>query len=181
MLMSSKLTKTEELAAKLYFNDGLKPKEIAQKLGISVNTVYKAISKYRAFTMKNGEQTVSQMYNDYGTTNPKAEDNSYSSNSDYGNYIFNVKLSIITNYAPDSSLNNYSDLIYQGELMKELKALKELISKLIDKVEELERRSNINCQNNIQTRDEQSDNEYLVPDFIRDNPWVDVLRLKRDS
>lgn len=45
--MSSKLTKTEELAAKLYFNEGLKPKEIAQKLGISVNTVYKAISKYR--------------------------------------------------------------------------------------------------------------------------------------
>jgi hypothetical protein len=65
--------------------------------------------------------------------------------------------------------------------MKELRALKELISKLIDKVEELERRSNINCQNNIQTRDEQPDNEYLVPDFIRDNPWVDVLRLKRDS
>ncbi|MFP3173006.1 MAG: sigma-70 family RNA polymerase sigma factor, partial [Vulcanisaeta sp.] len=65
--------------------------------------------------------------------------------------------------------------------MKELKALKELISKLIDKVEELERRSNINCQNNIQTRDEQPDNEFQVPDFIRDNPWVDVLRLKRDS
>jgi hypothetical protein len=41
MLMSSKLTKTEELAAKLYFNDGLKPKEIAQKLGISVNTCIK--------------------------------------------------------------------------------------------------------------------------------------------
>jgi TolA-binding protein len=65
--------------------------------------------------------------------------------------------------------------------MKELKALKELISKLIDKVEELERRSNINCRNNMQMRDEQSDNEYLVPDFIRDNPWVDVLRLKRSS
>ncbi len=48
------------MAAKLYFNEGLKPKEIAQKLGISVNTVYKAISKYRAFA-KNSDQAPNQL------------------------------------------------------------------------------------------------------------------------
>ncbi|WP_054849775.1 sigma factor-like helix-turn-helix DNA-binding protein [Vulcanisaeta sp. JCM 14467] len=98
--MSSKLTKTEELAAKLYFNEGLKPKEIAQKLGISVNTVYKAISKYRAFT-KNMDQVISQASNDKQVSrmDTQVSNNNLISNNSYllGGYggIFNVSLSII--------------------------------------------------------------------------------------
>ncbi len=41
-----KLTKTEREVAQLY-QGGMKPREIAQKLGISINTVYKALSKAR--------------------------------------------------------------------------------------------------------------------------------------
>ncbi|MEL9990966.1 MAG: sigma factor-like helix-turn-helix DNA-binding protein [Thermoproteus sp.] len=41
-----KLTATEQRVVELY-NNGLKPREIANKLGISINTVYKALSKHR--------------------------------------------------------------------------------------------------------------------------------------
>ncbi len=47
--MTVKLSKTELEVGKLYFEQGLKPQEIARRLNISVNTVYKAISKYRSY------------------------------------------------------------------------------------------------------------------------------------
>ena len=179
--MSSKLTRTEELAAKLYFNEGLKPKEIAQKLGISVNTVYKAISKYRAFT-KNTDQALSQPSDD---KQPNKIDTQVSNNSyllgSYGG-LFNVSLSIITGVPESQPKSEYSyENAYQGELIKELKSLKELIGKLIEKVEELEKRSKDVCvpnsareQNNIITNE--SPNNDSLPDFIRDNPWIDVIK-----
>ncbi|WP_054842260.1 hypothetical protein [Vulcanisaeta distributa] len=65
----------------------------------------------------------------------------------YGN-VFNVSLSIVTGI-PDSQLRNNNDYVYegayQGELIKELKSLRELIGKLIEKVEELEKRSKDGC------------------------------------
>ncbi|WP_054857607.1 helix-turn-helix domain-containing protein [Vulcanisaeta sp. JCM 16159] len=181
--MSSKLTKTEELAAKLYFNEGLKPKEIAQKLGISVNTVYKAISKYRAFT-KNVDQSLNQVGNDRQMSNsPQVSDSPYVL-SNYGG-IFNVSLSIISGLPVPQSKNDflYEDT-YQGELIKELKSLKELIGKLIEKVEELEKKNRDNsCLPNfekgqdyvISTNDKQPSDDSL-PEFIRDNPWIDVIK-----
>ena len=178
--MSSKLTKTEELAAKLYFNEGLKPKEIAQKLGISVNTVYKAISKYRSFT-KNMDQAQSQLNDDKQQNKVDTQvNNSYLLNG-YGG-VFNVSLSIITGIPEPQPRNDYSyESAYQGELIKELKSLKELIGKLIEKVEELEKRSRDNCipstvreQNNIVINDKLNNDS--LPDFIRDNPWIDVIK-----
>jgi transcriptional regulator with XRE-family HTH domain len=44
--MSMKLTETERKVAELYAR-GLRPREIAERLGISINTVYKALSKAR--------------------------------------------------------------------------------------------------------------------------------------
>lgn len=44
--MAVKLTATEQRVVELYAS-GLRPREIANKLGISVNTVYKALSKHR--------------------------------------------------------------------------------------------------------------------------------------
>ncbi len=41
-----KLTETERKVAEMYAS-GLKPREIAERLGISINTVYKALSKAR--------------------------------------------------------------------------------------------------------------------------------------
>ncbi|GAB6946408.1 sigma factor-like helix-turn-helix DNA-binding protein [Vulcanisaeta sp. JCM 16161] len=179
--MSSKLTKTEELAAKLYFNEGLKPKEIAQKLGISVNTVYKAISKYRAFT-KNTDQLSNQLNDDkqLNKVDTQVGNNPYLL-SNYGN-VFNVSLSIIIGISESQPNNNYLyESAYQGELVKELKSLKELIGKLIEKVEELEKRSKDSCiptsikgQSSI-TNYEQPSNDSL-PEFIRDNPWIDVIK-----
>ncbi|ADN51125.1 helix-turn-helix domain-containing protein [Vulcanisaeta distributa] len=181
--MSSKLTKTEELAAKLYFNEGLKPKEIAQKLGISVNTVYKAISKYRAFT-KNIDQALNQLNDDKQLNKVDTQMNNNNSSYLLGGYgnILNVSLSIITGM-PDPQLRNdyLYESAYQGELIKELKSLKELIGKLIEKVEELEKRSKDGCipgtvkGQDIIVNNEQFNNDSL-PDFIRDNPWIDVIK-----
>ena len=182
--MSSKLTKTEELAAKLYFNEGLKPKEIAQKLGISVNTVYKAISKYRAFT-KNMYQAISQASNDKQVSrmDTQVSNNSYLLSS-YGN-IFNVSLSIIAGMPEPQSRGDYSyDNAYPGELIKELKSLKELIGKLIEKVEELEKRGADGCVSSsmrgqdkvVNSVSSEPFNNDSLPDFIRDNPWIDVIK-----
>jgi hypothetical protein len=44
--MSMRLTETERRVAELYAR-GLRPREIAERLGISINTVYKALSKAR--------------------------------------------------------------------------------------------------------------------------------------
>jgi hypothetical protein len=44
--MSVKLTETERRVAELY-SRGMRPREIAESLGISINTVYKALSKAR--------------------------------------------------------------------------------------------------------------------------------------
>ncbi|ADY00414.1 bacterio-opsin activator, HTH domain protein [Vulcanisaeta moutnovskia 768-28] len=179
--MSSKLTKTEEFAAKLYFNEGLKPKEIAQKLGISVNTVYKAISKYRAFA-KSLDQASAQL-NDDKQINTQVDNNAYALNN-YSS-VFNVSLSIITGSPIQPLKNDYSyESAYQGELIKELKSLRELIGKLIEKVEELEKRGVNNCSSNS-VRDQGSitnnaNNGQLntdsLPEFIRDNPWIDVIK-----
>ncbi|BDR91351.1 helix-turn-helix domain-containing protein [Vulcanisaeta souniana] len=183
--MSSKLTKTEELAAKLYFNEGLKPKEIAQKLGISVNTVYKAISKYRAF-VKNLDQPLPQSGNEQPSNDSlQLTDNNYSLNA-YS--VFNVKLSIITNSPlPVISNSEPNDTIDKSEVVKELRGLRELLGKLIAKVEELEKRGSCvpSTGSNHEKEDDYSYNEpinstaqnnYLLPDFIRDNPWVDVIK-----
>ena len=163
------------MAAKLYFNEGLKPKEIAQKLGISVNTVYKAISKYRAFT-RNVDQSQGQVSNNgqvSGDSHPL---------SNYGN-VFNVSLSIITNAVQPQLLSDHYPRgdDYQGELIKELKLLRELIGKLIEKVEELERRGLNACvPSSVGVRDYVVDDgqpsDGSLPDFIRDNPWVDVIK-----
>jgi Bacterial regulatory proteins, luxR family. len=44
--MSMRLTETERRVAEMYAR-GLRPREIAERLGISINTVYKALSKAR--------------------------------------------------------------------------------------------------------------------------------------
>ncbi|MEZ0319466.1 MAG: helix-turn-helix transcriptional regulator [Pyrobaculum sp.] len=44
--MSVRLTDTERKVAELY-SKGIRPREIAERLGISINTVYKALSKAR--------------------------------------------------------------------------------------------------------------------------------------
>jgi predicted DNA-binding transcriptional regulator AlpA len=44
--MSMRLTETERKVAEMYAR-GLRPREIAERLGISINTVYKALSKAR--------------------------------------------------------------------------------------------------------------------------------------
>ncbi len=54
----ARLTRTELAVGELYMR-GMKPREIAQRLGISINTVYKAISKYRKYVdgASGGEDT----------------------------------------------------------------------------------------------------------------------------
>lgn len=46
--MPVRLTETERRVAEMY-SRGLRPREIAEKLGISINTVYKALSKARRY------------------------------------------------------------------------------------------------------------------------------------
>ena len=184
--MSSKLTKTEEMAARLYFNDGLKPKEIAQKLGISVNTVYKAISKYRALVIRGNGQGQAVIGS---TRGPSDANNKYSDNpllsNNYGSYIFSINLSIITSPVPNmvNNNNNHPDLSYQNELLKELRELREMINKLTEKLEELKRAGNLGCREDTYSRSKQLNNDDLsakVPDFLRDNPWIDILKLKQN-
>jgi len=78
-----KLSKTELEVGKLYFEQGLKPQEIAKRLNISINTVYKAISKYRNYLKETSKQSQPQIQTEQ-TTVPKTEENTRSETSQIG-------------------------------------------------------------------------------------------------
>lgn len=165
--MSSKLTKTEELAARLYFNDKLKPKEIAQKLGISVNTVYKAISKYRAL-LKNVEQD--------GTVEDNGNNTEFNNNEILSPSSYSINLSVIMGQ-PIQPLINEATPTNDINVITELRELRKLIEELLVRISRLE---TLNCKSNsyISTNNtgETKISEEPLPEFLRDNPWIDVLR-----
>ena len=126
MFMSTlRLTSTEEKVIREY-ELGLKPKEIAAKLNISVKTVYKALWKYRKIKGMRGH------------TREKSPEDS---------------------------------------LIKTLIEIRDILLRIDKRIQNLE----YSLSELIETFKEEytiKDTGEELPSFLRDNPWIEILRLR---
>lgn len=163
----SKLSKTEIEVGRLYFEHGLKPRQIAEKLKISINTVYKALSKYRNLYLKSVENREKVR---------RDEKISLTSNI---TFTFNV-----VNYSRGAeNLNGKIDsaLLYDVETLRKalvriedtLNEVKKLLLEVMDKLTSM----NISTYTSSHV-DYSESSELYVPEFLRNNIWIDVIRLK---
>lgn len=140
-----KLTATEQRVVELYAS-GLRPREIANKLGISVNTVYKALSKHRKLTEPSApveDQTPQQIHNYYAVVLPTPS------------------MSVLYSFAPPQ--------IPQADLLPLLKRLEDALSKLerlLEGKQVVERPTAV--AETVPSGE--------VPEFLKRNAWVKLLR-----
>ncbi len=201
--MSIKLSKTEIEVGKLYFEQGKKPKEIAETLGLSINTVYKAISKYRSY-MREISRIISQnndkdknnilpenASNENGSTKIVKIDVKDTTKKSTISITFNMKMyyalsiprytkteQIYTNHKEDSKLM-YDMFIRILEKSEALIKILENIGNTLSRIAEYVKHSKINIESSESEKySKSSDNVNEVPSFIRDNVWVDIIKSK---
>lgn len=189
--MSIKLTKTELEVAKLYYEYGLKPREIAEKLKISINTVYKALSKYRNYVKEKGLELPE---NEYVITKENVVDlNQNNQKISVSRIDFSINIQL-PNYLLESSLHKNSHInnniinSYQEHvklLVDELKNLKNIIQELIIQFQKLQevlksfaQLSNVS-QNikHVEIENVETVNQD-IPEFMKNNIWIDIIRSK---
>ncbi len=172
---ATRLSRTEELAARLYFEEGLKPKEIAQRLGISVNTVYKAISKYRALRKieDDGEAKEKQGKAQCQEAFSRPIESEAKEVSTTTTFTFIIPSASNT---PVHGVISESITI-EREILGELRRIRELLTMVVEELQTLKttlkERPIV-----VQAKPEKPQFEVKaeLPDFMRDNPWIDVIR-----
>ncbi|GGP20261.1 hypothetical protein GCM10007981_07620 [Thermocladium modestius] len=167
--MSYKLSKTELTVGDMYFKQGMKPREIAERLGISVNTVYKAISKYKAVHGEQQAEPETQVEQRVPSVNA----------DDVKPAHYTITFTISTQYQPQlHMIQEKCDDQLQVELLLKLASSLDALS---SKVSELERKI-MDVISQRGTGDGVSQavgiDSTSAPDFVRDNVWVDVIRSK---
>ncbi len=149
-----KLTATEQRVVELYSN-GLKPREIANKLGISINTVYKALSKHRRLV-----ESSPQAAEDPTPDEPSPElQHSY-----YAVVLPISAASVLYSFAPPQ-MPQASDI---SPLLKRLEDVLSRLERLLDGKQIVERPASAAGSGGGE--------EDAVPDFLRRNAWVKLLR-----
>jgi len=142
-----KLTATEQRVVELY-NNGLRPRDIANRLGISINTVYKALSKYRRFSeSQDGDDEggiPQQSYSYYAVVMPMPSS------------------SLVYSFAASPPTPRIDGL---EPLVKRLEYVLERLEKLLDGRQTAEGKA-VEAPGPAEG----------APDFIRRNAWVKLLR-----
>ncbi|ABW02458.1 helix-turn-helix domain-containing protein [Caldivirga maquilingensis] len=169
-----KLTKTELAVGDLYYRQGLKPREIAQRLGISINTVYKALSKYRAYSRDN----VSVVEKPQESTEPSNNN----MQQPLGVASINLSFTVSINQPPSASyleLNNVGETL--NSLMREIKLIKDDYAQLINAIMDLKKLitsiNTLSCSNGYDKPND-GQRDLNLPSFVKDNVWVDIIRSK---
>ena len=162
-----KLSRTEVTVGELYFKQGLKPREIAQRLGISINTVYKAISKYKSAMANNG-----------GEAEDLRQGNTHiqqwpTQTAPMVNVVFTFSVAI-----PQSQHVDYMPQYLNKiePMLKELIDEVRLIKSELREVKELMSKAPLNAGKNMIEVLEQPPG---LPSFVRDNIWVDIIRSRQ--
>ncbi|MEM4964119.1 MAG: sigma factor-like helix-turn-helix DNA-binding protein [Pyrobaculum sp.] len=152
-----RLTETERKVAELYAM-GVRPRDIASRLGISINTVYKALSKARR---------VMPTIDDRETERPAGETwNTYAPI-----YTFNISVSL------------YTQSSWQIVTTPQVKNLDfdALIKKLDEILDLLKKEQKINKPIREQSDEVKNDgakNNGYMPESLRRNVWISLLRSK---
>ncbi|RLF06768.1 MAG: hypothetical protein DRK00_00615 [Thermoprotei archaeon] len=151
----SGLTKTESLIVAAYMsrNPPPKAKELASQLGVSVRTVYKALYKYRKLCRELGIEPL--------TVSRRRSARSISQLEEVVAEEVRRWLSEVLSGPSPSAL------------LSELSALRRSIEKLNESIDKL-----IKLLEAPNVRNSEED-QLGLPSFVRDNPWLEVLRSKR--
>ncbi|WP_291767207.1 helix-turn-helix domain-containing protein [Caldivirga sp. UBA161] len=169
-----KLTKTELAVGDLYYRQGLKPREIAQRLGISINTVYKALSKYRAYSRDN-VSNVEKVQESTKSSDANAQPPAAA--------LINLSFTVSINQPPSASnleLSSVSEVL--NSLMSEIKLIKDNYAQLINAIMDLKKLitsiNTYNCSNGYDGESDGGQQGLNLPSFVKDNVWVDIIRSK---
>lgn len=157
-----RLTATEQKVVDLY-NSGLRPREIANRLGISINTVYKALSKYRRISEAEAPPPIAAP-TDGGGQGQDSNGPSY-----YAATVALYSSSVLYAHVPQPPID-YQEL---SALVKRLEDLLERLERLIEGKPSVEAtKRDVVVAEAPSIADAGSD----LPEFIRRNAWVKVLR-----
>mgnify|MGYP001626345354 CR=1 FL=1 len=168
--MQYKLSRTEMMVGEMYFRQGMKPRDIADKLGISVNTVYKAISKYKAVY---GDKWVEEQEEPASPASSTVNEQISESKPP-----LTITFTVTTQYSPSPQvIQEKCDDQLQVELLLKMAAS---INELFLKINELSRKIEQIMQQPIKKEQEPISSTVSgdAPEFIRDNVWIDVIRSK---
>jgi len=163
---------------KEYLN-GLTPREIAEKLKVSIKTVYKALSKYRKIQREKSSQAQSRVV---ATAVPTATEVSISEEA-----LLKVLAKILAEAfkemqtKPSVVAEKSAAHAISAEL---LSALIKEIANLAEQIKELNRNLRslryIIKISELPTREEIvvgcTPEEETLPSYLKENPWIEVLR-----
>ena len=179
-MSSIRLTDTEKAIVKEYLN-GLSPREIAEKLKVSIKTVYKALSKYRKLQREKGLRTQTQVA---ATSTPSTVTAEASISEEA---LLKVLAKILAEAfkeiqtKPSVTVEKSTAQPVNAELfsalIKEIANLAEQIKELNKNLRSLRYMIKIS---ELPTREEivasYTPEEETLPSYLRENPWIEVLR-----
>lgn len=154
--MSVRLTETERRVAELY-SRGMKPRQIAEALGISVNTVYKALSKARKAAEVVEIQPLPELAQYY--------------------YVFNTKVHTypVSQYSASAIVVSKAVVVYDvaDAILKKLDEILSILKNSGQSRHVEKRAPSIEVPNNGH------DGDGHLPEAFRKNMWISLLRSKR--
>lgn len=151
--MSVRLTKTEKKIAELYAT-GMRPREIAEHLGLSINTVYKALSKARRAAEASTEAPVP-------------------TNTPHTTYIYTY---LVSYSSSGSDVNTTSQDIYKTVLQRldEILAMLKSLKSGVEVVRHVEN----NGRPPAEAVAEHKNGDGHLSEFLKKNTWISILRSK---
>jgi len=157
--MYVKLTDTEKKVVELY-SKGLRPREIAQALGISINTVYKALSKARrAYSVTEEARALAFPLS--------------------VSFSVNVYLYPPTSFQPVAASSSSAVAIYNAydAIMTIMKKLEKILSYL-EQWQETSRKWPVRDESRPQREEVRLGGDGHMPELLRRNVWISIIRNK---
>ncbi|MFN3805249.1 MAG: helix-turn-helix transcriptional regulator [Pyrobaculum sp.] len=160
--MSVRLTRTEKKIAELY-TTGMRPREIAEHLGVSINTVYKALSKARRAAEVSteapapiGTSHTTYIYTTYLVLHPPG----------------GLDINIYSAVRPD--VNTASQDIYKTVLQR----LDEILDVLRSLKKSVEIARHVENNGRLHTDATDKNGDGHLSEFLKRNAWISILRSK---
>lgn len=169
-MSSIKFSNTERQIIEYYLK-GLRPREIAERLGCSIRTVYKATYKYRRWLREKGELEKPHTIPLYRHSALLKEQNG------------GVNL-VLPHFVAIPSAEIYEFINYIKELVNVIKELNYVLSTLKNSIERLQASldkmeyrpsSYTKVMNADDLRPSIGKNLPPLPSYLKDNPWVEIL------
>lgn len=189
------LTVTEQRIVK-EFLDGHEPKEISQKLGVSIRTVYKALYKYRKNLREMGLEKEAEMLkvrkrrsrgnNTLVSSRERLSPETISKSIEsavakaLANIVYERLFSVSSPQVDSSVKATIGELCsLLRDFNKNISELKVVLNKLSEEIallrERLSEVGEVGFRRSISLVER---SERSIPSYLLDNPWIEVLRMR---